>query len=87
MIEKKSFDFEKTVLVGVINPAQNEEKSISRGDQKNIDFRAAFFSTLPDFKCSRGTQNVHIIIQFPQNVRSKGLTFLVEAIFNYFDAL
>ena len=72
MIEKKSFDFEKTVLVGVINPTQNEEKSIEYLDE--LDFLTL---TAGGNVIKRFTQKIDI--PNPKTFIGKGKLFEIES--------
>ena len=72
MIEKKSFDFEKTVLVGVINPGQNEEKSIEYLDE--LDFLTL---TAGGKVIKRFTQKIDI--PNPKTFIGKGKLFEIES--------
>ena len=72
MIEKKSFDFEKTVLVGVINPGQNEDKSIEYLDE--LDFLTL---TAGGKVINRFTQKIDI--PNPKTFIGKGKLFEIES--------
>ena len=72
MIEKKSFDFEKTVLVGVINLGQNEEKSIEYLDE--LDFLTL---TAGGKVINRFTQKIDI--PNPKTFIGKGKLFEIES--------